>query len=89
MLITILMATMLTTASAGFSFMGDMIRDMNDAAQDIKSEAIDGAKDMKDEMIDAKSDMIDEIKNAKDDISDNVKDVNDTNTSVTDINKTK
>ena len=40
-LITTLTIAMLTTASADFSFMGDMIRDMTNVAKNMKDEAID------------------------------------------------
>jgi len=59
---TALLLTLCTPASADFSFMGDMIRDMREAAQDIKNEATDGARDMKDEIIEAKSSISNEIK---------------------------
>jgi len=75
---TALLLTLLTPASAGFSFMGDMISDMREAAQEIKTEATDGARDMKDEMIDAKSSISDEIKDIKNEVTDNIKDKNST-----------
>jgi len=83
--ITLLMASILTTASAGFSFMGDMIKDMRDAAQEMKEEVTDGAKDMKDEMRDAKTEIID---NAKDMKPENITLSNDKNETVKDKNET-
>ena len=72
---TALLLTLLTPASAGFSFMGDMISDMRKAAADMKDNSIDVVRDTKDEMVDAKSSMSDDMKDMKDDISDNAKDL--------------
>jgi len=64
MLLTVLTATMLTTASANFSFMGDMIRDMTDAAKEMKNNTIDVAKDIKTEGIDAGKDVKNNLKDS-------------------------
>lgn len=79
-LLAILTGTVLTTASANFSFMGDMIKDMRDTARDMKSNSIDVAKDIKDEGIDA-------VKDIKDESIDGIKDIKDDINS-TDINST-
>ncbi len=86
-LLAILSGAVLTTASANFSFMGDMIKDMRDTARDMKTNTIDVAKDIKDEGIDAVKDMKDEsidgIKDIKDDV--NSTDINSTSDKSKDI----
>jgi len=77
-LLIVLMATILTTSSANFSFMGDMIRDMTNAAKEMKTDTVDVAKDIKTDGIDVakeiKSEGIDGFKDMKNDLSDAVKD---------------
>jgi len=66
-LATILTVTIMTTASANFSFMGDMIRDMTDVAREMKDNTIDTAREIKDNGIDS-------VKDIKDNISDDIND---------------
>jgi len=86
-LLVALTATMLTTASANFSFMGDMMRDMTDAAKEMRTEATDGMKEMKTDTIDAVKEMktegIDAAKDMKSEGIDGVKEMKD------DLNSTK
>jgi hypothetical protein len=90
---TALLLSLLTPASAGFSFMGDMISDMREAAQEMKDDTTDVARDMKDEMIEAKSDMTDDMKEMKpnnilsSDDENETKENNTTNTQKGDSNK--
>jgi hypothetical protein len=66
-LITTFAVIVATTASANMSFMSDMIRDMTDAAKDVKSEVIDSAKEIKNDMNDInikKEDNVTETKDA-------------------------
>jgi len=91
-LITAMVSLMVTTSSAGMSFMGDMISDMTDAAREMKDSAMDMGKDMKSETVDSakevKSDMIDTAKDIKDTSTDRVKEVQ-SESNVTESNSTK
>jgi len=64
-LLTVLTATILTTASADLSFMGNMIRDMTNAAKEIKKESINSVKDMKDDISDTGLKTVDKSKELK------------------------
>lgn len=74
-LITVLTTTMLTSASANFSFIGDMIKDMTEAAKDMKTEGMDIAKEVKSEGIDSLKDMKDDASNTTSEIVDKSKEL--------------
>jgi len=67
-LLTVLTATILTTASADLSFMGNMIRDMTNAAKEIKKESINSVKDMKDDVSDTGLKTVDKSKELKEEV---------------------
>jgi hypothetical protein len=91
-LITAMITSLVTTSFAGMSFMGDMIRDMTDAAREMKDSAIDAGKDMKSETVDSakeiKTDMIDTAKDMKDTTTDSVDEIK-SESNVTENNSTK
>lgn len=76
-ILTILTTTILTTASANFSFMGDMIKDMTDAAKNITTNVTDEMKEIKTDTIDIAKEMknsgIDGMKDIKDDLNSSIK----------------
>ena len=91
-LITAMVASIITTSSAGMSFMGDMINDMTDAAREMKDSAMDVGKDMKSETVDSakevKTDMIDTAKDMKDTTTNSVEEIK-SESNMTENNSTK
>ena len=67
-LLTVLTATILTTASADLSFMGNMIRDMTNAAKEMKKDTINSVKDMKDDISDTGLKTVDKSKELKEEV---------------------
>ena len=81
-LLTLLTASMLTTASADMGF-GGIMKDMMDVPKDMITEGTDAMKEMKDsakdvaeDAKDAVTDMKDSAKDATTDITNNIKDDN-------------